>query len=126
MATPVRHQDISRTLLAQASEEFDKGDLIQASEKAWGAVAHFVKAVARERNWPNRSHQDVRRNATRLVRRSDDPIQNALLFEAVENLHVNFYEDTYAEDPDRVRYGIRHAETLIDAMKAAETRFGRH
>lgn len=29
----------SRRLLAQSSEELDRGDLLQASEKLWGAAA---------------------------------------------------------------------------------------
>ena len=49
MATTARHQEISRTFLEHAEIEFGKGDLLQASEKAWGAVAHYVKSVAKER-----------------------------------------------------------------------------
>ncbi len=36
MATVEQHRDISTQFLDQAEQEFNKGDLLQASEKAWG------------------------------------------------------------------------------------------
>ncbi len=122
MATAARHQEISARFLKHAEEEFNKGDLLQASEKAWGSVAHYVKSIARQEGWPNRSHRDVGRNADRLIALTDDPLQNELLFKAVENLHVNFYEDTYEDRPHIVEHGIEHARELIGAMKVAGTR----
>ena len=35
------------------------GDLLQASKKAWGAVAHYLKSVAKYRGWQNRTHRDL-------------------------------------------------------------------
>ena len=122
MATTARHQEISDDFLEHAEDEFEKGDLLQASEKVWGAVAHYVKSVARRRGWPNRSHPDVRKNANRLIDLTDSPRQNGLLFKSMENLHINFYEDTYADRPQDVKFGIEDARTLIAAMKMAETR----
>ena len=122
MATTARHQEISDVSLEHAEDELEKGDLLQASEKVWGAVAHYVKSVARKRGRPNRSHPDVRKNANRLIDFSDNPRQNGLLFKSMENLHVNFYEDTYADRPQDVKFGIEDARTLIAAMKMAETR----
>ena len=120
MATTARHQAISDTFLEHAEDELKKGDLLQASEKAWGAVAHHVKSVATARRWPNRSHGDVVKNAERLVDASDDPEQYLRMLAMVENLHVNFYEEKYGEK--RVRQGIEDARRLIDGMKAAESR----
>ena len=51
MATVAQHQEISERFLSHAEEEFEKGDLLQASEKAWGAVAHYVKSVAKAAGW---------------------------------------------------------------------------
>ena len=39
---------------AKADEEFHRGDLLQASEKAWGAVSQHLKASAEERGWAHR------------------------------------------------------------------------
>ena len=35
-----RYTEISRYLLEESRQQLDRGDLIQASEKAWGATAH--------------------------------------------------------------------------------------
>ena len=43
---PQRYQEISQHLLEQARRELDQGDILQASEKVWGATAHAIKALA--------------------------------------------------------------------------------
>ena len=125
MATVARHQDISNRFLEHAEEEFEKGNLLQPSEKTWGAVAHCVKSVARKHGWPNKSHRDVSNNADRLIRLTEDARQNQRLFHVVTNLHVNFYEDTYSDKPDVVKHGIEDARTLIASTKEAEARLPR-
>ena len=39
----------SAEFLAKAEDALSKDDLLQASEKAWGAAAHMVRAVAARR-----------------------------------------------------------------------------
>ena len=46
-----RYFQLSRWLLKHAQEQLDLGDTMQASEKAYGAVAHAVKACAELRGW---------------------------------------------------------------------------
>lgn len=123
LATAARHQEISETFLEHAEEEFNKGDLLQASEKAWGAFAHYVKSIARERGWPNKSHQDVRDNAAILMRYTSDPGQSRGMFLAIDALHTNFYEEYYEEET--VWRGIEYAEALINALRSAEPDFPR-
>ncbi len=117
MATITQHQAISDTFLQHAVDEFENGDLLQASEEAWGAVAHYVKSIARERGWPNRSHADLNMNARRLIAETDDPKSNETKLRAVNALHHNFYEAYF--DKGAVRGGIVDAQELIDAMKLA-------
>ena len=52
-AEAIRNAGISRELLLNARLELDKGDLLQASDKAWGAAAFAIKAVAEKRRWFN-------------------------------------------------------------------------
>ena len=99
MVTTERHQDISDQLLDQAEAEFRKGDFLQASEKAWGAVAHYVKSVASDWGWQNRTHRDVNRNACELIALTDDPKLNAVRLGAANALHQNFYEDWFDRRP---------------------------
>ena len=76
MATTARHEEISIRFLDHAEEEFEKGDMLQASEKAWGAVAHYVKPVAKANGWSDGSHRDIANNARRLLDRTPDPDGN--------------------------------------------------
>ena len=94
--------------------------MLQASEKAWGAVAHYVKSVAKAKGWPDGSHRDMWRNSGRLLGMTPDPDGNRAKYSHVNVLHVNFYEDDL--DPEDVELGIRFARALIDAMREAEPR----
>ena len=118
MATTARHEEISIRFLDHAEEEFEKGDMLQASEKAWGAVAHYVKSVAKANGWSDGSHRDIAVNARRLLDLTPDPEGNRKRFALINMLHVNFYEEDL--DPKDVEVGIRDARWLIDAMKATE------
>jgi hypothetical protein len=40
------HRSLAEKFLREAEELLAKGDYVQASEKAWGAAAQMVKAVA--------------------------------------------------------------------------------
>jgi hypothetical protein len=39
----------SHELLAKAQESLEQDDLLQASQKGWGAAAHMVKGVAEKK-----------------------------------------------------------------------------
>ncbi len=118
MATTERHEAIRAVFLDHAEEEFEKDDMLQASEKAWGAVAHYVKSVAKANGWSDGSHRDIAVNARRLLDLTPDPEGNRKRFALINMLHVNFYEEDL--DPKDVKLGIRDARLLIDAMREAE------
>ena len=116
MATTERHRDISALFLEHAADEFRKGDLLQASEKAWGAVAHCVNSIARDRGWGLGTHRHFAENVKRLIAR--DPANAShrrRLFRSVESLHANFYQEFM--DEDSVREGIEDAKELITALQ---------
>jgi hypothetical protein len=92
MATAAQHVEVSVLFLQQAEAEFAAGDLLQASEKAWGAIARYVKAVAEHNGWYHYSHSHIRRNANRLFRLADDQAALEDKFNHAERLHINFYE----------------------------------
>ena len=52
LATTEFHIATSRRLLEQAEREYRAGDVLQASEKGWGAAAHAVKAIAGHTSLP--------------------------------------------------------------------------
>ena len=85
------HTDTGREFLAHARAYLGEGDLLQASEKGWGAAAQLVKAAAEARGWRHRSHGDLHRAVNRLTGETGDKrIQSA--FGSASALHQNFYE----------------------------------
>ena len=83
-------------------------------------MAHYVKFVAHEEGWPDGTHGDIARNARKLIVLTDDPNTNRVIFQAMNALHVNFYEDDL--DEDDVRISVQNAGTLIAEMKMAKHR----
>ena len=81
----------SRELLAKAREALDQDDLLQASEKGWGAAAHMVKGVAEKRGWPHNGHRELYQIVNRLAQEASNP-QLRALFSIGSSLHANFYE----------------------------------
>ncbi len=53
------HRSLAEKFLREAEELLAKGDYVQASEKAWGAAAQIVKAVAAKKGKELRSHGDL-------------------------------------------------------------------
>ena len=113
------HAILRDRMLAHAQEMIERGDRLQASEKIWGAVAHAVKAVAEERGWPYSHHADGGVIVDYIAERVDDA-EMAPLFDSIENLHRNFYEDTYSLP--RIRRRLERAERLVAPCAAPKTR----
>ena len=88
---PQRYQEISQHLLAQARQELDQGDILQASEKVWGATAHAIKAVAQQRGWNHHAHNNLREAAT-YIGFEHDRQELRQLFGYLEAFHHNYYE----------------------------------
>ena len=88
-----------RKHLPQAREYWSKwpdylaeGDLCQAGEKGWGAVAQLAKAVASHRGWFHSSHEALRSAIRQIADESDDPATVRRSLMQAELLHGNFYE----------------------------------
>ena len=96
MATPEelsnRYWEMSEYLIRKAQEELDVSeDLIQASEKAWGAVAHAIKSISATRGWAH--HYDMLlRDAIAILRLEYDSPNLVPLYSSAEAMHSNFYE----------------------------------
>ena len=92
-----RHVALSERSMAQANYELEQnGDRPQASEKAYVAVAHGLKAIAEYRGWRHNSHNLRRRIASLLA----EEFANAeiLTLSAVAwELRDNFFEDRMSD-----------------------------
>ena len=98
IANANRHADLSRRLMEQANYELrTMGDRVQASDKASGAVAQAVKAIAEDRNWRHRSH-NLRRDIVGLLADEFQEPQMRYLQAIADQLHDNYYEDWLGEN----------------------------
>ena len=109
-----RYAAISQRLLRDAQRELDLGDLIQASEKTWGAAAHAVKALAQKWGWYHQGH--YRLNAVvdfiAYEKNREDLIA---LYSDPSLMHFNYYEHEYFED--RVQTAIDFTRAFVDEME---------
>ena len=104
----------SKAFLKKAGEELAAGDLEQASEKAWGAAALIVKAVADRRGIPHTSHNGLWRIVEDLgAETGDDELVD--LFGFASNLHKNFYENRMRART--VERGINQMSGLSQRLK---------
>ncbi len=84
------HARAARAFLEAADQEFAAGDVLQGSEKLWGAASHAIMAVAQERGWQYGSHRAMKDAARRLAEEyGDTSIRDR--FAVAEKFHMNFY-----------------------------------
>ena len=114
-ASPSKYSEISRRLIRQAEEEFIKGDLLQASEKAWGSVAHAVKSIAESRGWNHQTHALLFDVSGQI---SDELGRPGLrtMFRSASVMHQNYYEDYMPTD--EVQSGIDDAKAYLQELEA--------
>ena len=93
------HIQTAQDFLEAADREFEAGDVLQASEKMWGAASHAVMAVSQRRGWPYGSHNAMRVAVRRLAEERDDPFLSAA-FGVAEKFHANFYH-SFMESEER-------------------------
>ena len=108
------HSITSRELLAKAEEALAEDDLLQASEKGWGAAAHMVKAVAESRGWRHNGHRELYRVANRLSEESGEAEVKGL-FSIASALHGNFYENWMPKE--MVAYDLAQVRVLVGKLE---------
>ena len=118
--SPQKYASMAQNFRASAWEHLDKGDLPQASNKAWGLVAETVKAISAHHGLIIHSHRAIWMVATALARLVGDSgdmetrrwINNS--FVVARNLHSNFYDGRAPED--EVRAGLILCEELSERL----------
>ena len=78
--------------LREAEELYSKGDLVQASEKYWGALTALLSVIGEKEGLPHYTHRDLRDIIEFLVEKTQDP-EYSRLFSSAEALHANFYHN---------------------------------
>ena len=115
---PIESHDVhSRRLIRHAEEMLEAGDRLQASEKAWGAVAHRLKVVADSRGWKYETHADAFVVARNLAIEQDNP-RIGELFSIAHGLHINYYGDI--KTTDFLRSEVENVKELLSILERIE------
>jgi len=91
------YRALSEKYLAESQEFWDKRDLVQTSEKLWGAVSLAIKAVAARRGLRLEKHGSLWEFVSRLAEESEDK-EVISSFHIANSLHRNFYENEMTEE----------------------------
>ena len=109
-----RYAAISARLLREAQAELDAGDLLQASEKAWGAAAHAVKSVAEKWGWYHQGHYRLNAAVEFIAHhRGMEYLVN--LYWAPNVMHFNYYEHELAGDT--LQTAINSTKAFVEEME---------
>ena len=98
-----KHLRITRQFLDASDRLFDEGDIVQTSEKLWGATVHAVKVLCFRREWRHNRYAFLYDAVKRLSEEIGDPTLPPY-FKVAQGNHVNFYDDfitSEAVDEDR-------------------------
>jgi hypothetical protein len=92
------HIETAQGTLDAAHQELTAGDVLQGSEKLWGAASHAIVAAAKQRGWQFGNHRAMINAARRIADEQDDDGLRAGLA-AAQHFHANFYHG-FIEDED--------------------------
>ena len=109
------HTQISRQFLEHARVELAQGDRLQAGEKVWGAAAHALKAVGKQRGWNHDKHSHIFDIGEHLGREFDKEELFDRYLARADYVHRNFYENDRSELS--IRYAIADVERLTDELE---------
>ena len=118
--TATKYAGMAQDFRAGAWEHLDKGDLPQASNKAWGLVAETVKAISAHHGGIIHTHRGIVSVANELFRlvgnAGDTETRDWIsgIFLTARSLHSNFYEN---EAPGE--RGPRRSRLVRAALSAA-------
>ena len=104
----------SRRLLAHAEDWLDKGDRLQASEKAWGAVVHYFKVIADRRGWAYDTYTDAFQVAHNIAIEQDNTLIRQY-FSIAYGMRINFYGDT--KPLEFLRDELENVKELMDILE---------
>ena len=125
--SPDDRRAMSHRFILHAREELEDGKRLQAGEKAWGAVAQYLKIIGEDRGWQHGSHRQLESIGRHI--RAEYPDFGSeefadALSDAYHKGHRNFYENwsTPGEVEDVVE-GVEDILPALDAMASEAPRY---
>ncbi len=115
-----KYRDILNHYREHSRECLDSGDYLQGAEKAWGAYAASIKAIAADYGLKISFHGSIISVASRLaaLANRDDPNAGAVLragLNSARSLHQHSYENDL--EPDVIRLSADDVDAAIDLMQ---------
>ena len=109
-----KYANMSRDFMERAEYYLRQGDMVQASEKSWGAAACGLKAIAERRGWQHQSHSLLNDISGQLV---DETGRTDLhdMFAVARTMHQNFYEDW--EPEGAVEYAVGRIKEYLTELE---------
>ena len=107
------HIETARQFLLDADREYEAGDVLQASEKLWGAASHVVIGEMKSRGMAVRTHRQTVEAVEAFSKEFREP-SLADWFIAARGLHRNFYNGDL-DDWD-FRMHRRRVHQFVDRM----------
>lgn len=108
------HIALSEKYAREMDEFLEKGDYVQASEKAWGAASQILKAVASKRGKELKSHGELHKFVSELREETGDQ-ELRRLWQVATSLHQNFYENWLPEGI--VRESIEDVRRFVGKLR---------
>ena len=110
-----KYAEMSRDYMSRADDYLWRGDLVQASEKSWGAAACALKSIAERRGWQHKSHSllfDISNQVADELSRTD--LHD--MFSAAKSMYQNFYENW--EPEEGVEYAVGRIKAYLSELEA--------
>ena len=108
------HNATSKDFMAKSWKYLAEDDLLQASEKGWGAAAQSVKAAAESRGWTHDGLRQLYTAIDRLVQETTD-LNIRRAFAAARDLHINFYDGLMSRES--VAANLSDVEELVAKLE---------
>ena len=114
-ASDNKYAAMSLDYMVRAEDYLRQGDLVQASEKSWGAAACALKSVAEQRGWQHQSHSLLFDISNQVADELNRPALRDM-FSAAKSMHQNFYENW--EPEEGVEFAVGRVKELLAGLEA--------
>ena len=101
--------------LIHARQELEKGNRLQAGNKAYGAVVQYLKVIADSRGWNHTSNEDIRATASQIAAEFEDYKLAGGFGEIYWKGHQNYYENSI--DQEEVSEIVETAADLLPKLR---------
>ena len=107
--------ELHQKYLNEAESPLKTGDIVQVSEKYWGAVASLLNAIGELKGWPHYTHRDYSEIVKRLAEEEGIP-ELGKLFAVAGRLHANSYHG-FIKSVERLKVYREDIMRLLDILK---------